>query len=203
MKFLLISLFAIVIFTGCQDSRPSKDKISLMGGGVNPNTLAYTSLNNQKNRENRVEISKIDSSTQIKIAEIKSQNQLKIAQVNAKTQKDVAVTDSTTKIKTSEIEAVIKKDDIQNDFYISILVMLGVLLAAILLYFNNKKNRELKDKIHQEDLKHEQLLKEREHDEKRLHKMLELVESGKLTPEMEREVITSLTKPSTNLLESK
>ncbi len=33
--------------------------------------------------------------------------------------------------------------------------------------------------------------------------MLELVESGKLTPEMEKEVITSLTKPSTNLLESK
>jgi len=206
MKYLLLSLLIIFSITGCQDSHSSKKKISLMGGytsGVNPNSIAYQSANDVEDRKNKIEISKIDSNAKIEIAKIQSENQLLIAQVNADSQQKVAKTDSTTRIQTSQIDALTKKDDIQNTLYISIAFVIVLLLAALLFYINNKRNRDLKDKIHQDDLKHAQLLKEREFDEKRLHKMLDLVEKGKLSPDMEKEVIASLTRPTTNLLESK
>jgi len=206
-KYIKISLFSILLilfFSGCQDSKLQNEsnKISILGAttGVNPNSLAYRTANDQKNRDNKVEISKIDSNTKIEIAKIKSKNQLLIAKVNANTQKEVAKTDSTTKIQTTKIDALTKKDDIQNSLYITIIGILALLLLAYLFYLNNKKSRELKNKLHQDKLQHEQMLKEREHNEKRLHKMLDLVEKGKLSPDMEAEVISSLIKPQEKLL---
>ena len=202
MKSLFISLLIILFTLGCQETS-SKDKISLMEGyrdGVNPNSISYVSANNQKNRENKIEISKINSNTKIEIAKIKSSNDLLIAKVNADAKKDVAKTDSTTKIQTSQIDAVTKKDDIQNTFYITIALVIILVFAMLLLFLNNKKNRELKNKLHQDQLHHEQILKEKEYNEKRLHKMLDLVEKGKLSQEMEQEVIHSLTKPQENLI---
>jgi len=207
ISYIKTSLLSILLFaslTGCQETKLHNDKnrISILGAttGVNPNSLAYVSANDQKNRENKIAISKIDSNTKIEIAKIKSNNQLEIAKVNANAQKEVAKTDSVTKIQTSKIDAITKKDDIQYNLYISILVIISVMITLYLLYLNNKKNRELKSKLHQEKLQHEQMLKEQELKEKRLHKMLDLVERGKLSPDMEAEVILSLTKPQQNLL---
>ncbi|MEA1891537.1 MAG: hypothetical protein U9N33_02355 [Campylobacterota bacterium] len=208
MKSLIISLLIILSITACQDSSPYKQKSSpaLMNQvpvGVNPNSLAYKSADKQKDRENKVEISKIDADAKIEIAKITSGNELLIAKVNADAQKEVAITDSTTKIQTSKLDVLVKKDDIQNDFYITIAIIAFLLVAILLFYLNSKKNRDIKLKIQQEQLKHEQHLKEREHDEKRLHKMLDLVGKGKLPPEMEVEIITSLTEQKRTLLESK
>jgi len=171
--------------------------------GVNPNSLAYRSANDNQERKNRLEISKIDSNTKIKIAEIQSENQLKIAKLNVEAKKSIAATDSSTKIQTTKIDALTKKDDIKYSLYIAMAIILVIIIALFLLYLNNKKNRELKDKIHRENLEHEQRLKEREYNEKRLHKMLELVENGKLSPDMQEEVISALTKPNQNLITKK
>ncbi len=206
IKASLFSILLLTFLTGCQDTKLQHDKnqISILGQttGVNQNSLAYRTANDQKNRDNKIEISKIDSTTKIEIAKIKSQNQLLIAKVNADAKKEVAKTDSTTKIQTSKIDAITKKDDIQYNLYISILIIIAVMIALYLFYLNNKKNRELKSKLHQEKLQHEQMLKEKELNEKRLHKMLDLVEKGKLSPDMEAEVILSLTQPKQNLLTS-
>jgi len=204
MKSIFISLLILLFLIGCQDSS-SKNKVSLMGAkdGVNPNSLAYRSANSQLERKNKLEISKIDSTTKIKIAKIQSENQLNIAKINVAAKKDIAITDSSTKIQTSQIDALTKKDDIKNSLYITIAIIVVIMLALFLLYFNNKKNRELKNKMHKENLAHEQLLKEREYDEKRLHKMLELVENGKLSPDMQEEVLSALTKPNQTLITKK
>ncbi len=205
MKSIYISLLAILLTTGCSDSSSQK-KVSLMGdygNGVNKNSIAYKSNENQKDRDANVELSQIDSTTKIEIAKIESNNKLLIAKVNADAKKDVAHVDSTTKIETTKIDSLTKKEDIQSNLYITITLILIVGFAFVLLYFNNKKNRELKNKLHQDNLKHEQLLKEREFDEKRLHKMLDLVGEGKLSSDMAEEIITSITKPKQNLIESK
>jgi len=208
MKSLLISLLIIFSITGCQDSsrhKASKDNLSLMGSyrdGVNPNSLAYRLADKQKDRENSIKISNIDSNTKIEIAKIESGNKLLIAKVHANTTKEIAQTDSITKIQTSKIDALTKKDNVQNQFYITMAVVIVFLIALFLLYLNNKKNRELKNRLHQDKLNHERLLKEREHDEKRLHKMLDLVGKGKLSSEMEEEILISLTKPESKLLET-
>ncbi len=208
MKILIISLIVILSLTGCQNSEPYKKKNtpSMMGGyhdGRNPNSLANISANKEKERRNKVELSKIDANTKIEIAKINSGSQLNIAKVYADAKKEVAVTDSTTKIKTSQIDAITKKDDIQNQFYITMAIVAVFLIALFLLYFNNKKSRDLKKKLHQDQLHHDQLIKEREFDEQRLHKMLDLVEKGKLSPKMEEEIILSLTKSDSTLIESK
>jgi len=206
MKFLIYSLAIIILMTGCQESSSKKNNISLMNGyrdGVNPNSIAYKNSDKQKDRENKVDIAKIDSNAKIEIAKIQSENQVLIAKVNADAKKEVAQTESTTKVKTSEIDALTKKDDIQTNLYITIAIILAVIIAFFLLYLNNRRSNALKEKIHNDKLKHEQLIKEREFEEQRLHKMLDLVKEGKLSPNMEEEIITSLTKPRTNLIESK
>ena len=203
MKLFIFSLLIVLSITGCQNSSSNKkNDIHLMGykDGVNPNSLAHVSADKQKDRLSKIELSKIDSDTKIKIAEINSGNQLLIAKVNADAQTDIAQTDSTTKIKTSQIDATTKKDDIQSSFNIVIIISLLFAFALLLFYLNSRKNRELKRKLQEDKLQHEKLLKEREYDEQRLHKMLDLVKDGKLSQEMEDEIIASLTKPKTNLL---
>jgi len=204
-KSIYISLLTVLLMTACSDSKSEK-KVSLMGDDsikVEKNSFVYKSQENQNERKNKVELSKIDATTKIEIAKIQSNNNLLIAKVKADAKKDVAHTDSITKIQTTKIDSVTKKDDIQSNLYITIALILVLSFALFLLYLNNKKNRELKTKIHQDDLKHEQLLKEREYDERRLHKMLDLVAEGKLSGDMAEEIITSLTKPKRNIIESK
>ena len=68
MKSLIISLLIILSVTACQDSSQKKNSVSLMGDyhdGVNPNSLANKSIEKQKDRDNKVEISKISSNTKI------------------------------------------------------------------------------------------------------------------------------------------
>nr|WP_321268131.1 hypothetical protein [uncultured Sulfurimonas sp.] len=206
MKILIFSILIILFTTGCQESSSKKNNISLMDGyrdGVNPNSVAYKNADKQKDRQNKVDIAKIDSDAKIEIAKIQSQNQVLIAKVNADAKKEVAQTESTTKVKTSEIDAITKKDDIQTNLYITIAIIIAVLIAMLLLYLNNKRSSALKEKLHNDKLKHEQLLKEREFEEQRLHKMLDLVKEGKLPSNMQEEIILSLTKSKTNLIESK
>jgi len=208
MKFILISILTILSITGCQDSS-TRNGVAMMNdhrSGVNRNSLAYVAGDKNAERKNKLEISKLNSDAKIEIAKIESGNKLEIAKINAETKKEVAHTDSTTKIKTTQIDSLTKKDDMKNTLYISIAIIFSIVIALFLLYFNNKKNRELKTKLHQDQLQHELHIKEREHDERRLHKMLELVEKGKLSPEMQEEVIVSLTKPkleTVTLIESK
>ena len=58
---------------------------------------------NQKDRENKIELSKIDSKTKIEIAKIESENKLKIARVDADTKKEVVHTKSKAEIEKSKI----------------------------------------------------------------------------------------------------
>lgn len=207
MKRLFITSALLFVLVGCQDSSDTRSKIHLMNQqktGVNPNSLAYRASNAQQDRENKLKLSKIEADTKIEIAKIKSQNQLQIAQVNADVQKNVAKQDATATLEKTKIEALTKKDEIYSSFYITLAVIMFLSIVVYFLYLNNKKNRELKDKLHKEELEHEKLLKEREFNEKRLHKVLELVENGKLSLELEKDVIASIIQPTkSNLIEHK
>jgi hypothetical protein len=192
MKLLLLSLILILLATGCQESSSKKGAYLMNSNGVNPNSLANMANDKVQDRANKVELSKIDADAKIQIAKIQSDNQLLIAKINADATKEVAVTDSTTKIKTTQIDAITKKEDTQTTFYIAIAVVIVVLIALYLLYLNNKNSRALKAKLHEDKLKQELLLKEKEYHEQRLHKMLDLVADGKLSPKMEEEIINSI-----------
>ena len=201
IKLLILGLTLMLFTTGCQNDA---SKAYLMNKKeINPNSLAHKANNEAKNRENRLKLSKIDSDTKIQIEKIKSDNKLLIAKIEADTTKEVAQTDSTTKIQTSKIEVTTKKEDSQMTFYIAIAIIIVIVIALILLYLNNKHNRELKAKLHEEKLKQELAIKEREHHEQRLHKMLDLVADGKLSPKIEEEIILSISNDTPKTLGSK
>ena len=203
IKLIIISLTIAFFTTGCQDSAPKQKAYLINGQGVNPNSLSSKANDKAQDRQNKLKLSKIDSDTKIQIAKIESDNKLLIAKIKADATKEVAQTDSRTKIQTTKIDATTKKEDTQMTFYIAIALVIVVIIALILLYLNNKHNRELKSKLHEDKLKQELDLKEREHHEQRLHKMLDLIADGKLSPKVEEEIISSISNDTPKKLESK
>jgi len=205
MKLLLISLFLLLSITGCQETSYTRGNIPTLNGYSTEkgtqNSFGNTNQNRVEERKSKVEISKINADSKIAIAKIESENRLKIAQLDADTKKDVAHTDSKTQIQKSKIDAVTSKENMQNRFYITLAIIFSVTVAFILLFINNKKNRDLKNKLYQDQLRHEEMLKEREHEERRVLKMLDLVTEGKLSPIMEEEIILSLTQPKQKQIE--
>jgi hypothetical protein len=168
---------------------------STIKAGVNPNSLAKKASEQNLDRKNRVELSKIEADTKIELEKIRSHNELTIAKINAETKKEIVKEESKTKIKTSQMEVAVKKESAKYSVYIAVAVILLLMLALYLLYLNAKKNRELKKQLHDEKLKHEQFLKEKELEEQRLHKLVELAANGKLPQNIESEVILTLSNP--------
>jgi len=201
MKVSIFALLSLIFLLGCQNN--SNEKIRLMNEKkVNIKPYIYDkydkSLENEKDRQNSVALSNIKAKTKIEIAKIHAKNQALIAQLQAKTSKEVADADTKTKITTAQIDSTTKAEGIKNNTYIAIALIAVFAIALILFYLNSKKSRELKAKLHKEDLDKEILLHERELTEKRLHKMLELVGEGKLSTDTEQELIKSLTATPTN-----
>jgi uncharacterized membrane protein YhiD involved in acid resistance len=193
MRLAVFGIFTLfLIFVGCQDN--SKDKVRLMG--QEKSSYIYSqSTENEKNRQNQVKISNIDAKTKIEIAKIEAENKALIAKLEAATSKEVAKTDSTTKIQTAVIDSSVKKDGIKSTTYIAIAIIVLLIIALFIFYFNSKKNRELKAKLNKEKIDKDILIHERELTEKRFHKILDLVGEGKLSEEVEQDVIKSLTNP--------
>jgi hypothetical protein len=199
MKKSILFLVSVVFFlVGCSSEQEPK-KIHLMGEEHVKKFSNNAMLNMEKKQleehKNRVELSKIEANTKIELEKIRSQNELTIAKINAETQKEIVKEESKTKVKTSELEVAVKKESAKYSIYIAIAVIILLMLALYLLYLNAKKNRELKRQLHEEKLKHEQFLKEKELEEQRLHKLIELAADGKLPKNIESEVILSLSSP--------
>ncbi|WP_457744422.1 hypothetical protein [Sulfurimonas sp.] len=204
LVYKFVFLLILIAFTGCGEGTSNK-RISLMGADgtkVNPNSLAYVSIEKNEDRKNKIELSKIQANAKIEIAKIHSKNQLKIAEVNAQTQQKIAKSDSITKITTSKLDATTKKESMQYTVYIVIAVVVFLIIALILLYLNSKKNRELTKKLQEEKLKHEQILRLKELEEHRLHKILDLVAAGKLPSSIEEEVILSISTTKGRIITS-
>jgi hypothetical protein len=198
MKKLIFGLFILFLLFGCQQQYGhSNPHLSLLNQTSKEKkqqdySLGYRLADKQKERETRLELSKIEAKTKIEIEKIRTENQLKIAQVQANTTKDVAHTNYKTKVETSKIDALTKKEDTIVTIYITIAISITIIFGMILLYLNNKKERELKNKLLQDQLRHEEMLREKERQEQRLLKLIELAGDKKLSPKMEEAIILSL-----------
>ena len=193
MKTILLTLLITFTFTACQEGTSTRD-ITLLNTTQKQNKEIDRKFQEKKlEQENKLELQKLNAKTKIEIAKIESTSKLEIAKIDSQTKKDVANTDATTTIAKSKIESLTKKEDIEYKLYITLAIIFVALIALVLIYFNNKKNRELKNKLHKEQLEHELRVREREHEEQRLQKMLDLVGEGKLAPHLQEQVVFSLT----------
>ncbi len=223
MKSLYIFsfLFIIVAFSACDEQSGNKS-VSLLGVDttkVNPNSMAYVYDNkreneskseNKKSKEkkkvndkDKVKVSQIEADTKIKIAKIRSNSQMHIAKVQAQAQQEIAKSDSITRIKTSQLEISTKKETLQYTVYIVIAIVVFLIIALILLYLNAKKNRDLQRELQEAQFVHDRDLREKEFEERRIHKILDMVSKGKLPASVQKEVILSIASPKAKVIENR
>ena len=216
MKSLYIVSFLCIIiaFSACDEQHGNRH-ISLLGVDttkVNPNSMAYISQTKSENKKikeekaksmDKLALSKIEAETKIKIAKIQSNSQMHIAKVKAQAQQAVAKSNSITKIKTAQLEISNKKETLQYTVYIVIAVVLFLIIALVLLYLNGKKNRDLKRELQEAQFIHDRDLREKEFEERRIHKILDMVSEGKLPASVKKEVILSIASPKAKVIENR
>jgi len=202
MKIVATFMIGMTLFfSGCNET--SHQKATLLGQkqGVNPNSIAIQSAQKAQDRQNQLEIAKIQADAQVQMAKIQSQSQLQAVELQTKTQEKVAQIDATTKVQTAQMQIATKKESMKYTLYIAIAVIILLIIALILYYLNAKKKAELQKQLLEERLRHEEKLKARELEEQRVHKLLELIGDGKLPKQVEEEVIHAISTPKNKLIE--
>jgi hypothetical protein len=170
--------------------------------GQNKNFLNYTSQAEQKIKAKelelakKLELAKLENKTKLEIEKIKAQHQLEIQKLKSQSKVTIANTDATTKVKTSKIDAQVLREKTFMTMYISIAFAVVLIVGLVLLYFNAKKNRELKQQQHENEM----MMKQKELEEQRLHKMLDLIADGKISKDVENEILLTMSRSNMKLL---
>jgi len=189
-RVIFVSL-TLLFFSACQETNKSKPYI-MNANSVNPNSLAYVSKDKALDRKNKLEMAKIVANSKIEVARVESKKAVEIAKIDSVTKKDITKQTSRTKEKQSMIS-----------LYMSIGLILAFLVGIYLWYKHKKKSLEIKVKLEENRLKHELMIKEKELNEQRIQKVLDLAISGQLPQELQKDFINALTQKGNNLIESK
>ncbi|NPA65876.1 MAG: hypothetical protein GXO11_03240 [Epsilonproteobacteria bacterium] len=200
VKYIFLFITPILFFSGCQEgTQHTNSSLKLLHQEkrqFNPNNMIAKNTEKYKDRKTQLEVAKIDANARIESEKIRSHNQMQIAKIQAENNNKIAQIDSKTKIETTKIEVEAQKENAKYFIYLGIALIILFLIALILFYLNSKRKRELQQQIHLERLRHEEILKDRELEERRLHKMLELLGEGKLPEHVEKDVVAVLTSTS-------
>jgi len=193
MKVIIGLLVLIMFIAGCKDSL-SKNNAYLMSNKAHKA---------KQLSDNSIKLATINNNAKVNIAKIKSANNIALAKLKAASMKNLAQIHAATAIKTATINIAQQKQTMKIKTYIFMAVTLVTLVALYVYYLVSQRNRELRAKMHEEKLKHDLELKEREYFEKRLHKMIDLAADGKLPADMQQEVIHSLQHQNQKLIDAK
>jgi len=202
---LSIAIFTLMSLSGCQEGNNSKPylKNGYIGAGVNPNSAAFKAKDNALERENKVKMAEIQANSKIEIAKIESLKAVKVAKIDNEAKKDIAEKTATLTLETTKLDTQTKEHQSMIALYIAVGFLVALLIAIILWFRYKRQSLELKTKLEENRLKHELEIKDKELQEQRIQKVLDLAISGQLPQEMQKEVINSLTKPETKVIESK
>ena len=205
-QFLKLNLILIlvVLFSSCEENKNSRPYLmSEQKSGVNPNSLAYQTQDKALDRKNRIEMAEIEAKSKVEVAKIESQKAVQIATIDSVTKKDVSKETAGATVEISKVDAQTKEKQSLINLYIAIGVIFAALIAMFLWYSSKKKSLEVKARLEENRLRHEFAMKEKELQEQRIQKVLELAISGQLPPEIQKDFIKSLTNQESKLIESK
>ncbi len=160
--------------------------------GYNPNSITAKAKQNALDRKNKIELAKIEAKTKIEVEKIKADKDLKVAKLQTQTQKELGLKTAQTQVELKKIDAKTKEES----SYILLLIALifgAILLFIFYLWYRHKKRvAEIEILLEKERLVHQKELKEREYQEQRLHKMIDLAAEGKLPPEIQKNLLLHL-----------
>jgi len=203
LKLILLTLI-IFSFSACQET--SNTRPYMLNGkkaGVNPNSMAYLTEDKALDRNNRIKMAEIQANSQVAVAKVELNKAVKVAKINSDTTKDVTKQTAVTTLAVTELDKKIKEQQIMANLYIYIATLVAIVIGFLLWYRHKKKSLDFKIKLEENRLNHELELKDKELKEQRIQKILDLAISGQLPAEIQQEVIYSLTRPESKLIESK
>lgn len=189
LNFKFLYLIGFVLFISACDSSKKVDSSDI---DVLTQKIDLKDDLQKRNNDTKIEISKIEAQNKLEIAQVQAVNQIEIQKVKSETTKDIALAD---------VKA--KSEDTKVIIYISSVVGILLLVLIVLIYKNSKKNRDIKLKLHEAELKQQKDIAEREIEEKRLQMMVDLVTNDKLPKEMQEELVSLMGKKSNLIIDSK
>ena len=202
---LSIVVLTLMLLSGCQESKNSKPylKNGYIGAGVNPNSAAFKAKESTLDRENKIKMAEIEANSKIEIAKIESMKALNVAKIDSEAKKEIAQKTATVTLETTKLDTQTKEHQNMITLYIAVGFLVALLIAVILWFRYKRQALELQTKLEEQRLQQELEIKDKELQEQRIQKVLDLAISGQLPQEMQKEVINSLTKPETKVIESK
>ncbi|SFV50549.1 hypothetical protein MNB_SM-7-1118 [hydrothermal vent metagenome] len=190
--FLLFVLFIMVAFVGCQESKKQPYLIGAQQSHINPNSLVAKAQEREKDRQNQVELKRLETEANVEIAKIQTAKDIEISKIDAQTKQNVALTTSS-----------VQKEQTKTHLYIAIAFAIILLIGLFLWYLNGKKSRELQAKLHEQKLQNDAMLKAQEIENERINKLLELCEKGILPEGVQKDVIQTAIISTTKTIEYK
>jgi len=202
---ITVTILTLLTLSACQEGNSSKPylKDGYIGNGVNTNSIAFKSKDNALERENRVKMAEIQANSKVEIAKIESIKAVEVAKIDSEAKKDIAQKTATSTLEVTKLDTQTKEHQSMITLYIAIGFLVALLIGIILWFRYKRQSLELKTKLEENRLRHELEIKDKELQEQRIQKVLDLAISGHLPQEMQKEVINSLTKPETKVLESR
>ncbi len=198
----VLMLLVLFFFSACQETNKSKPYI-MNADGTNPNSLAYVSKDKALDRQNKLEMAKIVAHSKIEVAKVESKKAVEIAKIDSVTKKDITKQTSKTTLEISKMDTKTKEKQSMISLYIAIGIIFALLVGIYLWYKHKKKSLEIKAKLEENRLRHEMIIKEKELNEQRIQKVLDLAISGQLPQELQKDFINALTHKENHLIESK
>ena len=205
MNFFLKSillLMALLFLSACQETNRSRPYL-MNQKGVNPNSLAYVSQDKALDRQNKIEMAKISANLKLEVAKLESKKAVEIAKIDSATKKDVTQQTAKTTLEISKMDTQTKDKHSMINLYIALGIIIALLLGIVLWYRHKKKSLEVKEKLEENRLKHELAIKEKELQEQRIQKVLDLAISGQLPQELRKDFLNALTQQDTKIIESR
>ena len=206
--FFKLSILVVVItlFTACQGNNSTNNRSLITYGqknGVNPNSLAYRSHDKVLDRQNKIDMAQIEANSKLEVAKIESKKAVEIAKIDSVTKKDVSKQEAQKSIEISKIDSLTRDKENMIKLYIAIGAIIVAFIGIFVWFHHKRKSLELQMKVEDNRLKHQLMIKEKELQEERIQKVLDLAISGKLPPELQKDFIASLTHQNSKLIESK
>lgn len=194
MKYIINSglIILTLILSACGESSNKKPYIMGTHQSVNTNSIAIKAKDNALGRKNKIQLAKIQANTKLEVAKIESTKAVSIAKIESQTTQVVSQMSKQTKEKQSD-----------NNLYIALGGIVVLLIGIFLWYRHEHKSLEIKAMLEENRLKHELEIKDKELQEQRIQKVFDLAISGQLAPEVQQEVLHSLTRPVSKIIEIK
>ena len=186
-------LLSLTLFSGCGSDTSKHPKLMHVKENVNPNSIVVRAQEQALERKNKIELAKIEAKTKVEVEKIKAEKDLKVAKLQTQTQKELGIKTATTQVEMKKIDAKVKEKSSYILLIIAAIFGLILLFVFYMWYKHKKRQIEIEVQLEKERLEHQKELKEREFQEQRLHKMIDLAADGKLPKQIEQELLLQIT----------